>query len=172
MNTHELLSPIKEVRQRHGISQIELASLADMSAQAVMRYEQSVYDKISLKLAQALADLEQCPVGEIEVRYDLHRHEVQVYANLTITPPLRIALGEHPFETFRKDVMRAKGLKESRMAFCILLAIHPAVVSEYDSGRTRQMPALIDRALNNAGMPYALIETLNTFGELWYERHQ
>ncbi len=170
MNT-KLINPIKEVRTRHGISQRQVAHLSGMSAQAVMRYEQALYENLSMKLATAVGELDDLSPSVVCSDYSYYREEVQVSANLTECPPIRFIAGEHPFLTFRTEVLRSKGLNESRMAFCILLAIHPATVLEYDSGRTRTMPALIERALVTAGMDTEVIETLKTFGELWYERH-
>lgn len=167
----QIISPIKEIRLRHGISQKGMAQLADMSPQAVMRYEQGVYDNLSNKLADALALLDSRPVDEVHSLYAQGREEVQVSANFTNVPPLKIIRGVHPFWTFREDVMLQRGLEPSRIAFCILLAIHPATVAEYDNGRVAHMPALIERALNNAGMDHEVLDTLKTFGELWYERH-
>lgn len=164
-------NPIKEARLRRGISQRELAGLAGMSAQAVMRYEQGLYENLSDKLATATAELDSQPVGEVIRDYALYRDFVQREASLAVVPPAELRHGEHPFTTFERNLMRSKGKRPSRISFCILLAIHPATVAEYDMGKVKHMPALIERALINAGMHNEDIETLKTFGELYYERN-
>lgn len=166
---HNIVS-IRDFRLKLGLTQKELGYRADMTSQAVMRYEQHLYESLSDSLAEALATAGDCPVGEVHRLYNERREEIQIEANLNSTPPLVLEVGTHPFETFRVGLMRDRGLKESRIAFCILLALHPSVVADYDSGRMKKMPALIRRGLLTGGMPLDKIDLLDTFGEIAYER--
>lgn len=165
------MKTFKSLRTERGITQHELAMRAGVSTQAVMRYEQGLYEGLSYSIARNLAIMTDTPVDEVYKTYDLARNEQQLNADLTKVPPIRLLGDKHPFETFREDVMKSKGKNPSRIAFCILLAIHPATVAEYDSGRVKHMPALIERALDNAGLDSEYLDTLKTLGEIWYERH-
>lgn len=57
------------------------------------------------------------------------------------------------------------------MAFCILLALNPAVVYTYDMGKQPTMPHLIREGLLNAGVGEAYLQGLMQLGEIWYERN-
>lgn len=162
----------KEVRLRHSMTQRQIAELAHVSPQAVMRYEQGLYEQPSIKLVAVIAELSGLPPETVVMKYDMFRddHQKAAYRFMIPNPPLRIEEGKHPFTTYREAITdRAVG-RSSRISFCILLALHPAVVAEYDSGHCEKMPALISRALINTGIDTEFIENLAALGEVWYDR--
>lgn len=182
-------SPIKEARLSLGLTQSDLAYLAHMSPQAVMRYEQGLYEAPSMKLVRALAyqltlrtceetsssfqPTENTHILNLKSAYTTFRLATQASVGrfMRFPPELHLVGDEHPFLTFRKAMTKGAVGKDSRASFCILLALHPAVVAEYDSGRCRTMPALIKRALSNTGLEDDYIKNLDVLGEIWYDRH-
>lgn len=164
---------IKRARLSRSITQREVARLADMSPQAVMRYEQGLYENLSMKLLNAISELIDIPRVVIETDYDSYRDWKQKAAGqyLQQPPPLYFNEALHPFKNFRQRLTSGAVGNESRMAFCILLAVHPATVAEYDEGKVKSMPALIERALKNAGLSDEYLKSLQELGEIWYERH-
>lgn len=164
---------IKELRQEKGLTQRQIATLSDMSAQAVMRYEQGLYEGLSAKLRDTLAELADLDPNLIDYNYEQFREAVQFEARAYVLPPppIVITADKHPFCHFRETVSKRRNGAASRISFCILLAMHPATVAEYDEGKVIHMPALIHRGLTNAGLSSDYLNQLSAVGELWYERH-
>lgn len=169
------MNPIKQFRTERGMTQQELAEKAGMSAQAVLRYEQGLYEHLSAKLAQAILGEQSWDIdteGKLYADYAIFRMETQRAAHKYLYPRVVLIIDEkkHPFKIFRETItLRAVG-RESQVAFCILLAIHPAVVADYSNGKMRTMPAMIKDALTIAGIDDDYLKSLEMFGETWYDR--
>lgn len=163
------------MRTLHGITQQQLADYAGISAQAVLRYEQGLYEEPSDKLVSALVSLtQQTEVVEevvesssqiikeyhefrVDTQYAARRYFSMAY--ITNSVPLTATNG-HPFKTWRTNLLNST----SRMKFCKLLAINPAVVLEYERGSRAHMPPMIRTALTNAKCPISTIDTLDLLG--------
>ena len=165
---------IKKLRLDRGLTQREVAQRTGMTTHAVLRYEQGLYEHLSPNLTAYYATLIVGATPEmIQRTYTQDRILKQQYANehFNSLPPLSIRAGEHPFLTFRKYITQRAVGKDSRMAFCILLALNPAVVYTYDMGKQPTMPSLIREGLLNAGVGEAYLQGLMQLGEIWYERN-
>jgi len=173
-------NPIKELRTQLALTQTELADLSGISQQGVLRYEQSLYEEPSEKLVDALVELEypRSPASQdtlrkwIIDRYKTDRVQIQQSAaRLFQNPPLiLINSHEHPFITWRSKCLGTS----SRMKFCILLAVHPGTVAEYEKGRRRYMPRQLREALLNAAVGKGTLDRLDHAGALYYDdmRHK
>ena len=170
------MNPIKEARLNAGMSQKELAALSNMSTHAVLRYEQGLYENLSNNLLMTLSD-------HLGLSADEHKLMLQAYDNFRLETqraaaplmehpsPIQINVDFHPFVAFREHItMRAVG-KANRMRFCILLALNPAVVLNYESGKQGPMPALIKAGLTNAKLDKGYLEMLEIYGQIWHERY-
>ena len=167
---------MKTIRLNAGKTQREVASETNMTTHAVLRYEQHLYEHLSPNLAKYYASLSPDPrtnAQRIQEQYTAARLQIQFNAAeyFQSLPPLSIRAGEHPFLTFRKYITTRAVGKDSRMAFCILLALNPAVVYTYDMGKQPTMPSLIREGLLNAGVGEAYLQGLMQLGEIWYERN-
>ena len=184
------LNPIKELRNRLDLTQQDLANLAGISQQGVLRYEQSLYEEPSDKLVdtlctelalRGLSPTNDPELGEylgswstptdlrnsIIRRYQENRLQIQqdaAYLFRYSHPVTRFA-NEHPFETWRAKVLDSR----SRMRFCILLAVHPSVVAEYEKGKRRYIPRSLREAHSNAGVGNNLLTDLDYAGSIFYD---
>lgn len=178
------MNPIKQFRLQLGMTQTDLADLAGISQQGVLRYEQSLYEEPSSKLVTALA--EAMDYAGITPEYDpsdpMTGHTRNLLIGLYKTNRLEIQREaaryfskyypvmshgmEHPFITWRTHILGTS----SRMKFCILLAVHPAVVAEYEKGKRPYMPALLKDALVAAGVGNELLGELDHAGSIYYDR--
>lgn len=167
---------IKRIRTNAGITQKEVARVTGMTSQAVLRYEQGLYEELSPKLLEYYGDIssDDSPnrYENIAAQYQMDRMKIQRDASHAFNslPPLRMVVGEHPFCTFRKAITSRAVGKDSRMAFCILLALNPAVVYTYDTGKQPTMPSLISQGLRNAGLNGDYLTGLEELGAIYYER--
>jgi transcriptional regulator with XRE-family HTH domain len=167
------VNPLKKVRQDLGLSQTQLATKAGVTSQAVLKYEQGLYQEPSHNILNALI-----AVGrDKDMRVDLLRLVTEYHkwryvhqaAQRWLFTPLRalpIRAGQHPFTSLRLAV----GEGYTQQGFAVLLAVHPATMQAYDSGRTRTMPNVIREALDNAGCRKSIIDEVNSYGELFYDK--
>lgn len=164
---------IKKLRLNAGKTQREVALATGMTTHAVLRYEQGLYEHLSPSLITYYAELAQDYPENIQIGYLNDRHLIQRNAAeyFTSLPPLTLRGTEHPFLSFRKHVTQRAVGKESRMSFCILLALNPAVVYTYDMGKQPTMPALIHQGLLYAGIGEVYLQGLMQLGEIWHERN-
>lgn len=167
------MNPIKQARQARGLSQKDLAEHLGVSPHALLRYEQGLYEEISPHILNYVSGLADLPIARIKNDYRIFRLETQQRAKSLFypLPVVRITPEEHPFTYFRRECMERRTGKDSRIGFCILLAMNPAVVLNYDKGKQGPMPALIKQALKNAEVYDNYIELLDTYGQLWHERY-
>ena len=168
-------NPIKRLRIKHNMTQAGFAELAGMSPTALLRYEQGIYETPSEKIVNAFHSLNDDDSDDpflLSVQYHNWRMEVQKEASKYVNPlpSLAVLKDEHPFTTFRKAITTSAVGKDSRMSFCILLAIHPSVVLDYEKCKQPHMPALIHSALSNAGINEEYINSLDQLGVVYYER--
>lgn len=167
-------NPIKQARQRFNITQRSLAEQAGISPTAVLRYEQGLYENISGKIFKALLDLDPNDgmLRDLPALYrdwrNIHQSVASGYVHPL--PNLQVYPQKHPFITWRETVTRRAVGKDSRISFCILLAIHPSVVLHYEAGKQRHMPKLIQDALINAGVGADYIKSLDDLGAIYYDR--
>lgn len=169
------MNPIKRIREEHGLTQEQLADLAGITQQGILRYEQSLYENPSPKVVDALLDLQEpgSDPGSPKARnviidaYKANRHQIQLSAArfFTYSHPITSHGWEHPFITWR-----TKSINDpSRMRFCILLAVHPSTVAEYEKGKRRYLPNQLRQALITAGVGNDTLERLDYAGAIWHD---
>jgi len=167
------LNPLKEMRLHSKMTQKFLADITNMTPHAILRYEQGLYEDLSPKLSLFLSEQLDVLPSEIEKQYhDFQRERRQASAQyLSPFPALVMNAHEHPFIYFRNVVtMRAVG-KKTRVGFCILLAMNPAVVIQYENGTKLNLTSVMRDALKDAGVSFQHLEDLDSYGEIWMERY-
>ncbi len=166
------------------VSQTSLASvLGHKSPQTLRRLEQGLYEALPDVIVEDIARLisetagSDWPLGTIEndiIRaYDQFRSLVQLrnsyLSNPTTCPePTLGNYDYHPFALWRTKLIKSN----SRMEFCKLLAINPAVVVEYESGRRSSMPPHIRSSLSNAGFNSQMLNFLDEYGSIWHDQRE
>jgi DNA-binding XRE family transcriptional regulator len=167
------MNPLKQTRLSAGMTQKAIAAATDMTPHAILRYEQGLYDQLSPKLSLFCSQHLDILPSEVENQY----HDFQITkrhnAAQFFMPPPQLVMNahEHPFVFYRNVItLRAVG-KKTRIGFCVLLAMNPAVVLQYEKGLAPKMPHLIVGCLNDAGVSGSLINDLSSYGEIWSERY-
>jgi DNA-binding XRE family transcriptional regulator len=166
-------NPLKAARLSAGMTQKAIASATDMTPHAILRYEQGLYDQLSPKLSLFCSEHLDLLPSEVEAEYRLFQHNRRrdsagyflPFPNLVMSP------SEHPFVYFRNVITTRAVGKKTRIGFCVLLAMNPAVVLQYEKGRTAHLPLLMVGCLRDAGVPGDKIKDLDSYGEIWHERH-
>jgi transcriptional regulator with XRE-family HTH domain len=170
-------NPLKRIRTSLGLSQKKLAELAGVTPQSVLKYEQGLYQEPSDNIITALlteAEEQGTPFSLLKLHQDYkkwrttHQEAQQWIFDRIYTLP--ISADEHPFKTFRKKLYNPHSSEGYTVqGFAVLLALHPATVTEYDAGRVRNMPSIIREALERAGCRTNIISDLDEFGGFYYD---
>lgn len=173
-------NPLKKLRQKYGLSQAQLADLAGISPQAVLKYEQGLYQDPSDSIMSALISTashndEHISWSKLADEYQQWRliHQAAQRWRFEDIRHLNIHGNEHPFASLRRavgDSKKQRGLGVSVQGFAVILALHPATCSEYNSGRLRSMPSVMKEALLRAGCRMVIIDEVDTFGQYYYDR--
>lgn len=172
-------NPLKLARLERNLTQKQLANLAGISQNAVVKYEHGLYQHPSDNIISAF------------FHYDLRHNKEKVFSNfrqeLTLayqvwrvkqirqarhylqkaryygTTPRPVGL--HPFADWRINYLTI----DSQMELCKLLVLHPSILSQYEAGRTRSMPSEIKFALAHCDLPDITIEALEIEGEVFHD---
>jgi hypothetical protein len=135
-----------------------------MSALAVMRYEQGLYLNPSKKLTNYLEVSETA----YQAWRTIHQESARIYFKPFPRPSLDF--GQHPFVNLRQTISQRAVGTSSQMSFCVLLALHPSTVAEYEKGHLIKLPSAIRVALYNAGLSESQINELDELGRWYNER--
>lgn len=143
------------MRLETGWTQAELGEIAGVTRHAVIRTEQGVYALpppaiLSVFLrrfpGESILTLETVYVAWVE---ETRRHNASKYLNRE--PPVTLVSGDMAgvdFLLWRLNTMRIT----SRMEFCRLFCVHPAVVEKYEKGQQKHMPDQLQHALYDVGL--------------------
>lgn len=135
-----------------------------MSSLAVMRYEQGLY----LNPSKKLIDYLNVSVGAYQNWRTMHQESARIW--FKPYPNLSLAFNQHPFVNLRQTISQRAVGSNSQMSFCVLLALHPSTVAEYEKGHLVKLPSAIRVALYNAGVSESQINDLDELGRWYNER--
>lgn len=167
-------NPLKEARLELNLTQSQLAGLADITPNALIKYEQGLYPEPSLKIITALveaADGDLLYSTRLFNSYYDWRAQKVIAARLffkqhRVVNGLNPTGGLNPFICWRAHHLHIA----SRLEFCKLLVLHPAVVQKYEEGQMRHMPDSISNTLLAVGVGKDSIDFLDYLGERYYDR--
>jgi DNA-binding XRE family transcriptional regulator len=167
------MNPLKQTRLKVGQTQKAIAQATDMTPHAILRYEQGLYDNLSPKLSLYCSHHLDILPSEVELRYRNFQLNRRKESAQYFQPPPQLVMNayEHPFVFYRNVITTRAVGKKTRIGFCVLLAMNPAVVLQYERGLQPGMPHLIAACLSDALVSAELILDLASYGEIWSERY-
>lgn len=163
------MNTLRDARKSAGLSQQELASQAAVSRHSILRQEQYCYPTPLPNIIDTLAEVNSLGLSKREL---VENYLIEVRAHRQETGKL-ISAGrgwvpmdyiqhdprDHPFASWRVTLCTANDLPFSAIQFSALFSVHPAVLSRYESFKTR-FPHTIEVALSQAGCPDDILATL------------
>lgn len=169
------INPLKKARLDLNLTQQALAKQADISVNALIKYEQGLYPEPSAKIINALFELGYDPytgVDELVRNYSYWRYNKVLAARVTLHSHrniigLKPSGGVNPFVCWRVHHLHLP----SRLEFCKLLVLHPAVVQKYEEGQMRDLPKSIRQTLTQVGIYADSIDYLELLGRAYYDRN-
>lgn len=148
--------PIRLARLEAGLSQIQLAKLANVNRAAITAIEDGRTKRPSDAILAPLAVRLGISTDELLERCDhfvtapLDVKIPPAVENLLIIPPYTLNQYYKTFRQWRREVAKTP------TALASMLRINPAVVSRYEAGRLSGFPELLSRQLLEAFKPYGM----------------
>ncbi len=137
-------NPVKDARLSVGLTQREMASLAGVTEQVVLKTEQGLYPSIPpsmygvLKVLDPNADLDQ-----VAFQYENWILQELGHVKLPSVGSYDTPVG---FISWRAHVCLLNNVQNSVSGFCKLMKINPYVIQKYEAGRLKQTPVqLVER---------------------------
>lgn len=166
-------NPIRIRRLAANYTIDQLAARAGVTHDHIIRNEQGLFTKPSPKVLGCIIELSGDTSDQIVLEYEnwvAHQRRQEPIRSLvkrTISFDRASKLRAHPFLLWRTAI--APGV--SRIAFCQMIACHPATVLRYEKGLQRPMPSQIFKALQECGMDSGKLHQLATLGCEYFD-HQ
>lgn len=157
MNTVTEIHPIKKYRTEANLSQKELAAMAGITEQVILKAEQGLYPTLPPSVLRAMRELTGKSFTEIEDEYEAWNLEELTHVVLPVSSASHTSVGIPPSEERQlRDPMLFKhwmhlvcdlnDVPTNVNAFCKLLKIHPYVIQKWTAGKMKEVPAqLLER---------------------------
>lgn len=155
-----VINPVKEIRQKEGLTLTRFASQAGCHYQAVYLTECGCYPYIYPKLMNFI-ELRGYDKENIESRYKESQKYMRIISGSLVNSDeviLSIPTIDHPFINFRLS-LGLTGL--SRMGFAKTFCIHPGFLYTLERGKSKGLSAQLKEALLQAGFKESVIEELD-----------
>lgn len=175
------INPLKAERVQLNLTQAQLAKYADMSQNAIVKFEHGLYAEPSSSIISALFRVSLTRFQVSSSDFINYRDLITVAYKKWRVNKIRAArsvifkgrqygslprpVGLHPFADWRINYLGVT----SQMELCKLLCLHPSILSQYESGRTFSMPHEIKFALNACDLPEITIEALEIESQTFAE---
>lgn len=164
--TGSAVSFLRSMRTERGLSQVDLAMEAGVSRHSILRMEQLCYPTPLPNVIQALSDITGVSETELVKRYQENVHSNRELAKVTYFYDVHVlwkalnfaksSTSKHPFMVWRETVMASIGEATSRIHFCSVVTVHPAILDKYESFKTG-FPEQLEIALKESGIPASML---------------
>lgn len=132
---------------------MDLAEFAGVTRHAVLRTEQGVYSLPPPAILSVFSQrLPGTSIPYLEEEYRRWQSIARRRAGIQY-PDVPLVFRDSTGQQFLNWRLFSLGMT-SRMEFCRVFCVHPAVVEKYEKGQQHQMPDQLEQALREAGLLY------------------
>jgi transcriptional regulator with XRE-family HTH domain len=168
-------NPLKLRRLNANYTQDQLASLAGVTHDNIIRNEQGLFNKPSPRVLTAITRIDPSNTDRVRILKEYtnwiawrrRQEPVRSFVRRQISFPQAEKLNNHPFLLWRMAVYPS-----SRIEFCKILCLHPATLLKYETVKQRPMPSQIYNALIEAGTDKKFVEKLAKLGSEYFVLHR
>lgn len=169
------MNTITRYRKDANLTEAQLATLAGVSRDYIVKLEQTVYTTPSGRILEVLSDLCYTTPSEILTEYTAEWNEKSLVIPLIEDWEVlvdewknaRLVSDAHPHILLRHIIAKRVGLAGSQIKWAKWGSIHPAILSKYELGKTTRLPESIKDHLKRLGM--SDFSVLNSAVKDWCE---
>lgn len=142
-------NPVAEFRELNSLTQDQLANYAEVTRQVVTKAEAGLFDYIPPSLMRVIEAYEGAAASERQLAYT-EWIDSTLKANVTadMFPPV----GEWFAEEINSFVDWRFTINQSVNGFCTMMKIQPIIISNYEKGKTQNLPELLKQRLRTVGV--------------------
>lgn len=151
MNT--LTNPIVLFRKEYNITQEQLANYSEVTRQVITNLEAGLYNSIPPSVKNAIGAL-----GGVTVFMNIEP-EYQRWITSCITSDATVDLVRSCFPVGSFQTWRFS-ISGSVAGFCKILKIQPVIITNYENGKTQELPSIVIERLEAMDISEHYIDTL------------
>lgn len=148
MNTTE--NPIVAFRKEYNLTQQQLANYSDVTRQVITNLEAGLYNSIPPSVKNVIGSMG----GINEFTTIEQRYQRWIISSLPSVTLMEAHIPVGSFQTWRFWI------HESVAGFCKILKIQPVIITNYENGKTQELPQIVIERLEQIGVSDEYIETL------------
>lgn len=142
-------NPIAKFREENSLTQDQLANYAEVTRQVVTKAEAGLFDYIPPSIMQVMVAYEGPSAAEHQLEYT---NWLDFTLKSTITPDMFPPVGEWFAEEINSFVDWRFTINHSVNGFCTMMKIQPIIISNYEKGKTQNLPELLKERLRTVGV--------------------
>jgi len=144
-------NPVFLFRQENSLTQEQLANYADVTRQVVTKVEAGLFDYIPPSIMNVMQAYLGTEALAAEREYLKWIDEQVKGIPLSTFPPVGKG-GEHVHVPIKTFIDWRYAISESVNGFCTLLKIQPIIISNYEKGKTQNLPEILKTRLRTVGL--------------------
>lgn len=149
MNMGTMKNPVLAFREENSLTQDQLANYAEVTRQVVTKAEAGLFDYIPPSIMNVMIAYEGAAAHERELAYT---EWIDFTLKETVTPDTFLPVGQWVAEEVYSFVDWRYSVRSSVNGFCTLMKIQPIIISNYEKGKTQNLPELLKQRLRTVGV--------------------
>lgn len=155
---------IKTLRERAGLSQVELSNLSGVTRRYIISLEKNIPKTVPDGVLLVLSEVADVPPDYVLDSYQsgFNGKTKEIYDRLKPRYEGTVRFFGS-LADLRHDISKILELNVSQIKFCELFAVNPAALSAYELGRMRSMPKSIQNVLKSLGFTDQAVNDIHKY---------
>ena len=142
-------NPVAAFREENSLTQDQLANYAEVTRQVVTKVEAGLFDYIPPSIMNVIEAYEGADAKERQLKYT---EWIDTILKETVTPGTFVPVGQWNAEEINSFLDWRFSVNQSVNGFCTLMKIQPIIISNYEKGKTQNLPELLKQRLRTVGV--------------------
>jgi DNA-binding XRE family transcriptional regulator len=142
-------NPVLAFREANSLTQDQLANYAEVTRQVITKTEAGLFDYIPPSIMKVMQAYEGASALDHQTEYTQWIDEI---LKSTVTVSTFPPVGEWFAEEINSFVDWRFSVSQSVNGFCTLMKIQPIIISNYEKGRTQNLPEILKTRLRTVGV--------------------
>ena len=147
-------NPVAAFREENSLTQDQLANYAEVTRQVVTKTEAGLFDYIPPSIMRVIEAYEGGAASERQLAYT---EWIDFVLKQTVSVDTFPPVGEWMVEEINSFVDWRFTVNHSVNGFCTLMKIQPIIISNYEKGKTQNLPELLKQRLRTVGVTESYI---------------
>lgn len=142
-------NPVAAFREENSLTQDQLANYAEVTRQVVTKTEAGLFDYIPPSIMNVITAYEG---GAASARQLAYTEWIDTTLKETVDIGIFVPVGQWVAEEINSFLDWRFSINQSVNGFCTLMKIQPIIISNYEKGKTQNLPELLKQRLRTLGV--------------------